>query len=72
MNEYLKAKLKARHADEKSDVDTYTTLAAEAKEQGCDKLAYYLTQIAHEEKTHAEFIEEYLKEYEKQKEWRKN
>lgn len=65
MNEYLKAKLKARLADEKGDVEVYKTLAKEAEEQGCHRLSAYLMAIAHDEKTHAEFLEEYLHEYDK-------
>ena len=63
MNEHLIAKLKARRADERGDVEIYKALAEEAAEQGCHKLSYYLKEIAHEEKTHADFIDEYLSTY---------
>ena len=60
----FKETLRARLIEERHDVVTYEALAREAAERGCHRAAHFIRIIAEEEKTHAQFFDEYLKGYE--------
>lgn len=58
-------KLKVRHREEVADIDAYERLQKEAKEQGCHHLADVLGLVIKDEKSHRDFLAEYIKEWEK-------
>lgn len=59
----LEEKVREKLAEERRDVVSYTNLAKEADAKGCHRLAKFLLVIADEERTHANFFDEYLKGY---------
>ena len=56
-------KLEARHREEVADIDAYTRLMNEARENSMHHLADVLSLVIKDEKSHRDFIAEYIKEY---------
>lgn len=52
--------LKEDFEDETHDVAKYTEMAAVAKADGQDELAFWLWQIAHDEQSHASWIKHWM------------
>lgn len=65
MIEDVKKKLQAKHTEELADAKAYDDLAKEAMEAGHHHVCGILTDIANEEKSHAEVIEHILNYHEK-------